>query len=108
MLDIEKLLREGKTLDEIGKIVSVELNDAQSKIDSERELKEQQNKRKETIKGAREKAIAAFKEYITLIAKTEISEDIIRSAFVDIEESLEALNSIRITYNGQPFSIFDL
>ena len=46
MLDIEKLLREGKTLEEIGDLVSKELNDAQSKIDSEKELKEQQNKRK--------------------------------------------------------------
>ena len=36
MLDIEKLMREGKTLEEIGDLVSKELNDAQSKIDNER------------------------------------------------------------------------
>ena len=74
----------------------------------EKESEEHQNKRKETIKGAREKAVAAFKEYFMLIAGTKVSEDIIRSAFADIEESLEALNSIKITYNGKPFSIFEL
>ena len=37
MLDIEKLLREGKSLDEIGNLVSKELNAAQTKIDAEKE-----------------------------------------------------------------------
>ena len=40
MLDIEKLLREGKSLDEIGNLVSAELNAAQEKIDAENEKKD--------------------------------------------------------------------
>lgn len=108
MIDIEQLLRKGLSLEDIAEIVTKETTAAQEKITKEKELKEHQNKREETIKGAREKAVTAFKEYFMLIAGTEVSEDIIRSAFVDIEESLEALNSIKITYNGKPFSIFEL
>ena len=37
MLDIEKLMREGKSLEEIGKLVTDEMNAAQTKIDAERE-----------------------------------------------------------------------
>ena len=37
MLDIEKLIREGKSLEEIGNLVTDEMNAAQKKIDKERE-----------------------------------------------------------------------
>ena len=120
MIDIEKLLREGKTLDEIGTIVSKELNTAQCKIDEEAKAKrkaeeekkkaaEAAAKKEETLKHYREAVVAAFTSYITLVLGEEISEDIVRASIIELEESINAIKKIRVSINGEELkSIFDL
>lgn len=102
MLDLEKLLREGKTLEEIGDIVSKELNTAQSKIDEEeKKKKEEETKKKaaraaakikkENVRAAREVAVSALQKYFSLVFEENISEDIVRSSFADIEVCFDYL-----------------
>ena len=85
MLDIEKLLREGKTLDEIGDLVSAEMNAAQKKIDAEQEALKAELEKEEKLKVSREKAIAALKEYFSIVLGEEVSEDIVRAAIESVE-----------------------
>lgn len=119
MIDIEKLLREGKTLDEIGTIVSKELNTAQTKIDEEAKAKKkaEEDKKKaaeaatqaeKTLKQKREAVVAALTSYISYLLGEEISEDIIRVGVMDIESSVDILKNIKTSLNEDKFkSIFD-
>ena len=109
MLDIEKLMREGKSLEEIGKMVTDEMNIAQKKIDAEKEAAEAATKKKETLKHYREAAVAAFTSYLTLALGEEISEDIVRTAIVELEDSINAIKKIKVSVNGAEIkSLFDL
>lgn len=116
MLDIEKLMREGKSLEEIGKIVTDEMNAAQTKIDAEKEAariaaekKAEAKKASKRKADAREAVVAAFSTYLTLVLGEEISEDIIRASIVELEESIAAIKKIKVSVNGDDFkSIFDL
>ena len=118
MLDIEKLMREGKSLDEIGKIVTAEMNATHDKIEAEEKAKAEAEKEKKkeaaaqaekVLKEKREAVVAAFTSYITLVLGEEISEDIVRASIVELEESIAAIKKIRISVNGDDLkSIFDL
>lgn len=109
MLDIEKLIREGKSPDEIGKLVTDEMNAAQTKIDAEKEAKAKAEKTSKRKTDAREAAVAAFSTYLTLVLGEEIHEDIIRAAIVDLEKSIEAIKSLAVSMNGEDTkSIVDL
>ena len=109
MLDIEKLMREGKTLDEIGKMVTAEMDTAQKKIDAEKEAEEAAIKKKETLKQYREAVVAAFTTYLSLVLGEEISEDIVRTAIVELEDSINAIKKIKVSVNGAEIkSLFDL
>jgi hypothetical protein len=116
MLDIEKLMREGKSLEEIGKLVTDEMNAAQTKIDAEKEAariaaekKEEAKKASKRKTDAREAVVAAFKSYLTLVLGEEIHEDIIRTAIVDLEQSIDAIKTIAVSMDGKDAkSIFDL
>ena len=119
MLDIEKLMREGKSLEEIGKLVTDEMNVAQKKIDKEKEAERIAAKKKakeaaekaEKIKkktDAREAVVAAFSTYLSLVLDEEIHEDIIRAAIVDLEQSIETMKNIKISVNGKDIkNMFD-
>lgn len=67
MLDIEKLLREGKSLEDIGHIVSIELNAAQKKIDEEKAKAAVEKELKSKKEEARKAAIAALMDYYALV-----------------------------------------
>lgn len=116
MLDIEKLMREGKTLDEIGKMVTDEMNAAQTKIDAERIAAEKKAKAAEEARkaskrktDAREAAVAAFSTYLTLVLGEEIHEDIIRASIVELEQSIDAIKTLAVSMDGKDAkSIFDL
>jgi myo-inositol-1-phosphate synthase len=112
MLDIEKLLREGKTLDEIGKIVSEELNDAQSKIDAENEKKAAAAKEKEALNNAKDAAITALMNYIALVSPKTAKEvelvEVLNESLDSLVEGLKLIDNLTIKYNGKTFSIFDL
>ncbi len=107
MLDIEKLMREGKSLDEIGKMVTDEMNAAQTKIDAEKEAariaaekKAEAKKASKRKADAREAVVAAFSTYLSLVLGEEIHEDIIRASIVELEQSIDAIKNIAITING--------
>lgn len=109
MLDIEKLLREGKTLDEIGTIVSKELNDAQSKIDEEAKAKRKAEEAEKTLRMKREAVVAALTSYISYLLEDEVSEDIVRAGVMEIESAIDSLKNIKVSFNGDSFkNIFDL
>ena len=109
MLDIEKLMREGKTLEEIGDMVTAEMNAAQEKINAERKAAETAAKVDESLSISRETVIAALTTYISLLLGELISEDIVRAGIMDIEESIDTLKKIKVSVNGSGFkSIFDL
>ena len=85
MLDIEKLMREGKTLEEIGQLVSEEMNAAQKKIDAEQEAKKAQAEKEQKLSDARDFAVAALKDYFSLLLEEEVSENMVRTALESIE-----------------------
>lgn len=112
MLDIEKLLREGKTLEEIGDLVSEELNIAQGKIDEENKKKEAVAKAEEALQEAKNTAVTALANYITLvspkIAEEVNLEEVLDDGLDSIVEGLKLIDNLTIKYNGKTFSIFDL
>ena len=108
MLDIEKLLREGKTLEEIANLVSIELTDAQTKIDEEKEKAKVEAEKKEKIYAAREQAVAAFSTYLSLVSGEEIKEEIVRAALEDIEMSFDIFKDLKISRKGHPADILSL
>lgn len=105
MLNFEELLRQGKTLEEIGTMVTNELNAAQLKLKEEEEKKKAEEAKKkaakaaakikkENIRAAREVAVSALQKYFSLVFDEDISEDIIRSSLADIEVCFDSLKSI--------------
>lgn len=108
MIDIEKLLREGKTMDEIGTLITNELNAAQTRIDEEAKAKRKAEEEKKTLKKKREAAIAALTSYISHLLEENIPEDIVRKGVMEIEESIDVLKNIKVSLNGEELkSIFD-
>lgn len=123
MLDIEKLIREGKSLDEIGKMVTDEMNAAQIKIDAEREAAriaaekkakaaEEAKKASKRKTDAREAAVAALSDYFTLVlpcSKEVDMEKIVTEALDSLEETIKLMESITVKVNGsKPMGLFDL
>ena len=111
MLDIEKLMREGKSLEEIGKMVTDEMNAAQTKIDAEKDAEEKAKKASKRKTDAREAAVAALTDYFALVlpCSTEIdTKEIVSAALDSFEETIKLMSGMTIKYNGQTFSIFDL
>ena len=122
MLDIEKLLREGKSLNEIGDLVSKELNAAQTKIDAEKEAAriaaekkakaaEEAKKASQRKTDAREAAVAALADYFTLVlpgGKEIDMKAVVGEALDSLEETIKLMSNVTIRYNGKNFSVFDL
>lgn len=122
MLDIEKLMREGKSLEEIGKMVTDEMNAAQTKIDAEREAAriaaekkakaaEEARKASKRKTDAREAAVAALADYFTLVlpgGKEIDMKAIVGEALDSLEETIKLMSNMTVKYNGKTFSIFDL
>ena len=118
MLDIEKLMREGKSLDEIGKMVTDEMNAAQTKIDAEKEAeriaaeKKAEEKRISKRKtDARNAAIAALADYFAFVLPMSKDVDmkaVVGEALDSLEETIKLMSNVTVRYNGQTFSIFDL
>lgn len=122
MLDIEKLMREGKSLDEIGKMVTNEMNAAQTKIDAEKEAAriaaekkakaaEEARKASKRKTDAREAAVAALSDYFALVlpnAKEIDTKGIVNEALDSLEETIKLMSNITVKYNGRTFNIFDL
>ena len=122
MLDIEKLIREGKSLEEIGKLITDEMNAAQTKIDAEKEAAriaaEKKAKAAEEAKraskrktDAREAAVAALADYFTLVLPNGKEVDmkaVVGEALDSLEETIQLMSNVTVRYNGKDFSIFDL
>lgn len=122
MLDIEKMLREGKSLSEIGDLVSKELNAAQTKIDAEKEAAriaaekkakaaEEAKKASKRKADARAIAVAALADYFTLVlpnGKEVDMKEIVGEALDSLEETIKLMSSVTVRYNGQTYSVFDL
>ena len=122
MLDIEKLMREGKTLDEIGKMVTDAMNAAQKKIDAEKatarlaaerkaRAAEEAKKASKRKTDAREAAVAALADYFTLVlpnGKEIDTKGIVNEALDSLEEAIQLMSNVTVRYNGKNFSIFDL
>ena len=118
MLDIEKLMREGKSLEEIGKLVTDEMNAAQTKIDAEKEAariaaeKKAEEKRISQRKtDARNAAIAALADYFTLVLPMSKEVDmkaVVGEALDSLEDTIKLMSNVTVRYNGKNFSIFDL
>ena len=122
MLDIEKLMREGKSLEEIGKLVTDEMNTAQKKIDAEKEAariaaekkakaKAEAEKASKRKTDAREAAVAALSDYFTLVLPNGKEVDmkaIVGEALDSLEDTIKLMSNVTVRYNGKNFSIFDL
>lgn len=97
-----------------------ELNATQKEVDQKKEAEkleaqkkkeaaEAAAKKEETLKHYREAAIAAFTSYFTLVSGETISEDVVRAAIMELEESLDAIKKIKASINNEELkSIFDL
>lgn len=115
MLDIEKLIREGKTLDEIGDIVTNEMNAAQLKIQKEEEDKRvAEQKKKEAEEAAKQfeakkakaknKAVAALKDYLALVLG-EVDEVTVKN---QVEISVDSIRMLQKIKNHEPINIFEM
>ena len=124
MLDIEKLMREGKSPDEIGKMVTDEMNAAQIKIDAEKEAARIAAEKKARAKAeaakaskrkadARNDAITALVDYFTLIlpmSKNVNMNEIVTDTLDSLENTIKMMENIDINVkdsNGKPMSLFD-
>ena len=118
MLDIEKLMREGKSLEEIGKLVTDEMNAAQTKIDAEKEAariaaeKKAEEKRISQRKtDARNAAVAALADYFAFVLPMSKEVDmkaVVGEALDSLEDTIKLMSNVTVRYNGKNFSIFDL
>ena len=123
MLDIEKLMREGKSLDEIGKMVTDEMNAVQTKIDAEKEAAriaaekkakaaEEARKASQRKADARAMAVAALSDYFTLVlpcGKEVDMKKIVGEALDNLEDTIKLMNSVTVKVNGsKPMGLFDL
>ena len=121
MLDIEKLMREGKSLEEIGKMVTDEMNTAQKKIDAERETAriaaekkaraEEAKKASKRKADAREAAATALADYFALVlpnGKEVDMKEIVSEALDSLEDTIKLMSSVTVRYNGKTYSVFDL
>lgn len=118
MLDIEKLMREGKSLEEIGKMVTDEMNAAQKKIDAEKEAariaaeKKAEEKRISQRKtDARNAAVAALADYFAFVLPMSKEVDmkaIVGEALDSLEETIKLMSGVTVRYNGKTYSVFDL
>ena len=123
MLDIEKLMREGKSLEEIGKLVTDEMNAAQTKIDAEKEAariaaekkakaKEEAAKASKRKTDARNAAVAALTDYFACIMPVSKEIDmnkIVNEALDSLEETIKIAESITVKVNGgKAMGLFDL
>ena len=112
MLDIEKLMREGKSLDEIGKMVTAEMNAAQTKIDAEKKAKAEAAKLSKRKTDARNAVIAALTDYFTLVLPMSKDIDmnkIVTEALDSLEETIKLMENVTVKVNGsKPMGLFDL
>ncbi len=118
MLDIEKLMREGKSLDEIGKMVTDEMNAAQKKLDEEREAARvaaekkaeaaKLSKRKTDARNAAITALADYFAFVLPMPKDVDMKEIVGEALDSLEETIKLMSNVTVKYNGKTFSIFDL
>lgn len=123
MLDIEKLMREGKSLEEIGKLVTDEMNAAQTKIDAEKEAARIAAEKKAKAKAeaakaskrktdARNAVVAALTDYFACIMPVSKEIDmnkIVNEALDSLEETIKIAESITVKVNGsKPMGLFDL
>ena len=104
MLDIEKLMREGKSLSEIGDLVTEEMNKVQAKLDKEQEAQAAAAQLEEKRSKAKAKAVKALKDYLNLTVgdvNEKDAEDQVDSAVISVKfaQKLES---------GKPVSLFDV
>ena len=101
MLDIEQLLREGKTYNDIERMVTAQMHAAQKKIDKEKEAEAAAKQFEEKRKIARERVVAALKEYLPLVVENVKEEDV-DNAVTAVVKGLE------ITKGAQKYSDWDV
>ena len=106
MLDIEKLMREGKTLEEIGKLVTDEMNVAQEKIDKEKEEAKKVAEKQEKLTVAREAAITALTNYFTLVLPKVTNDkynmrELVTESLDSLEDTIEYMKRFKIKVNGK-------
>ena len=117
MIDIEKLMREGKSLDEIGVLITNEMNATQEKLNKEAEEKriaaEKKKKaeaaakaKKANTEKARAAAVTALTDYFALVmadlgmSEQEIKE-YVSTALSSVETTVRMMKNIKITFNGK-------
>lgn len=88
-LDIYELIKEGKSFEDIAEIIQNEYNAAEKRVEEERIAAEAEQKKQETIKDARDAAIAAMTEYFALVNPT-INKEICESV-------LSMLDNVKVT-----------
>ena len=106
MLDIEKLIREGKSLEEIGNLVTDEMNAAQKKIDKEREEAKKVAEKQEKLTVAREVAITALTNYFTLVLPKVTNDkynmrELVTESLDSLEDTIEYMKRFKIKVNGK-------
>ena len=92
-LDMYKLIKEGKSFEDIAEMIQNEYNAAEKKVEEERIAAEAEQKKEEAIKEAREAAIAAMTEYFALVNPT-INKEI-------CELALGTLGNTKITISSR-------
>jgi FKBP-type peptidyl-prolyl cis-trans isomerase len=104
MLDIEKLMREGKSLSEIGDLVTEEMNKVQAKLDKEQEAQAAAAQLEEKRSKAKAKAVKALKDYLNLTVG-DVSE---KDAEDQVDSALISVRFVRKLESGKHVSLFDV
>ena len=99
MIDVEKMLRSGMSLDDINKVICNEMNAAQKKLDAEKKAKEEAFRKEEAARKAKEEkeknekryfnaAVAALGTYLTVVSKYEFTKEEVELAVRSAAEGL--------------------
>lgn len=104
MLDIEKLMREGKSLSEIGDLVTEEMNKVQAKLDKEQEAQAAAAQLEEKRSRAKAKAVKALKDYLNLTVGNVSEKD----AEDQVDSAVISIRFVRKLESGKHISLFDM
>jgi hypothetical protein len=105
--DIYAHLLNGGAVKDLYVALDKEINEANKKIKAAKEAEQKANELAEKIKKARQHAVAALKDYFTLV-NPDVTEDIIHSVLDTLETLKISVNGTSVRSRGDLYDIFEL
>ena len=106
-VNVEELMKQGHSPEEIVQLVSDEIyskvEQEAARVAAEKKAAEEAKKASQRLQDAREFAVAALKDYFSLLLEEEISEDTVRTALENIEKLMPSFGkkgkTLKVKFN---------